>query len=234
MIQLTKINFGDSQRWYLLFGRTRLPSVISLDKTEAIQTLDRAGRREVFLYRPLDALVKVKLDKYTFLSHPLRWLGRVVIQERLFLQVNSRKEYRGNKAYRDAGLKPVKAFAWGVALNPFNSWGSVYFMEYCRTATNGKIYFDHAVRDKKLELVDRLISAMVALVKSGYYNRDQHFNNVMIDENEVFIWIDTHVSRLPRGGKRGMRTVIENASRKMPTIEFKKVARDILEQKLGQ
>ncbi len=232
MIRLTKIFFGDTPYRYLLFGRTRLPSVIRLDKTPEACSFDKTAQREVFVYSPLDSLVKIKIDKYTFCSRPIRWLGRILIQERLLFQVNSRSEYSGNEAYLTVGLKPVEAFAWGMALNPLNSWGSIYFMKHCRSATNGAEYFRASSRSKRLVLLEKLCAGTAALAKAGLYNRDQHFGNVLIDDNEEFIWIDTHVSRLPFFRKRRFRTAIESVSRKMPNDEFRRLARKLLEQKL--
>lgn len=233
MIRLASIDFeGKRRRRYLLVGNTSLPRVIKLEKSPEILCHDKENNREVFLYKPLDALVKIKIDKYTLKSNPIRWIGRI-IQERLFLQVNGRKEYIGNAIHAKAGLEPVETFAWGLALNPFNRWGSIYFMRYCPAATNGAEYFRGSDESEKMELIENLCEGTAALARYGYYNRDQHFGNVLIDSNRRFVWIDTHVTRLPLLRKRAISTAIESTVRKIPKGMYRDVARSLLEKKLN-
>lgn len=228
LMHLRRITFHDKPRWYLFFGSASLPADLQPEKPATVQELDTLCRSRFFLHQPTGSLLMVKLDKYSPRRHFLRWLGRMVIYERLLLQVDAHKEYRGNRIYRRAGLSPVPALAWGVALNPFNPMGSVFIMDYLSDAVSGWTWFDQSDDSARRALLDKVCDGLARLANLGYYNRDAHLGNLMVRRGGEILWIDTHLSRLPRNSAKRKKTLIESVTRKIRMAPWQDYVRNAL------
>jgi len=172
--------------------QTRLKLYTS-NKTEEMNSLGSS----LFYMGDRNILVKMAPDKYKKRLNPLKWFFRDYLEKRLLLQFDARKEFKSLNILKKAGLKVPKCYGWGGSLNPFNSSGSVFIMGYLEHAVSGGKYFESLDEHQRYDFLDRLSVELSKLVDIGYYNRDLHYDNMMISDQGEIIWIDTHVKALP-------------------------------------
>ncbi|MBZ5487543.1 hypothetical protein HW452_08395 [Halomonas aquamarina] len=62
-------------------------------------------------------------------------------------------------------------------------------------------YLIHRVQaTPRLELQERV--SLPELTRAGYYHRDPHLDNLLVDDQKRLVWIDTHVKALPNSAKK--------------------------------
>lgn len=232
VLTLTKLTLDGRPRWYLFFG-SRLPSPLVVHKPEAVRAFERTGRCLFYLHAEPPLLLKVKVDKYSPGRQLLRWIGRILLWERLLLQTDAHTEFRGNRRYRSAGLSPVVAHGWGVALNPLNRLGSVYVMDYLADAVSGKKFFEQAGEEERRAFLDAFCDDVVRLARHGLYSRDAHLDNLLVTGEGRFVWIDTRLSRLPFSRGRRKKVLVESVARKILGQEYREYVRARLTRLLG-
>lgn len=197
-----------TRRWYFMRAGFFRTHHIELDGSDAMQRLERIGSSRFYLEKTTRTLFKVVEDKYDRRHHPGKWFARDILEKRLLYANDATKEWRSNRILRRAGLATLDCRGVGIALNAFNPLGSVYAMPYLVDAVSGETYFKGLPEPERRAFVRRLCDEVLRLARLGYCHRDLHYGNFMVDTQGQFIWIDTHVRRLPRRRDR-RRKILE-------------------------
>lgn len=198
---LRTISLPEGTFWYdmsgMVAGNVALETAFRLPKQ--LLSLSQNPRTRFYLSADHSLLFKFVLDKYKP-SQFAHWLGRDVIDKRLRCQHDSRKEYDSNVLLKREGHATVTTFGYGVALNPFNPFGSVHVMAWLPDCISGQEFYNRYTSATAHEwLAALLIDSVESLAASGYYHDDLTLANVMIDtKTKNCVWIDTRVKRLPR------------------------------------
>lgn len=141
-------------------------------------------------------LLKIERPKYSFSKNFLRWLLRDLLRKFFVLGWDAKREYRGYKIAKRAGIATPKAHCWGGTLSPFNKILSFIIIEYKKNSMSGLLYFNSLSECDKCVFIERLASDAVALARHGYVHRDFHLNNFLVNEDGTLSWIDTHFKKL--------------------------------------
>lgn len=188
--------------WYLLHDRHQLARCLHLEHPDAMKPLEDVGSSRFYLDTQKALLFKIVADKYDWRRRPMKWLLRDLLEKRLSGRFAGYREYSSNRIIRRAGLKAVECHAYGVAINPFNAFGSVYVMDYRQDAVSGEPFFLAQEESGRLTFLKRMCDEALQLIEHGYAHRDFHYGNVMVDGGGELIWIDTHVRKLPASPAR--------------------------------
>lgn len=216
-------------RWYLLRSGFFPRHAIRLEGNAAMQRLESIGSSRFYLEPVSQTLFKFARDKYAWHRQPVKWLTRDILENRLLAGGDAIKEWRSNRTLRRAGLDVVECRGVGIALNPFNSLGSVYAMAYLPGARSGEAYFKALDEFRRRDFVEKLCREVIQLADHGYYHRDLHYGNFLVDGKDEFIWIDTHVRRLPKSPDK-RRNCLESmlSARKLQGAAYRDLVRDYL------
>lgn len=199
--KLQRFLFPDKPYWYLI-RRAQDELRLGLHSLESIPALDSQSNSHFYLQAPSGTLFKLVQDKYSPKEHFWRWLGRDIISKRLAGSYDARKEFTSRRVLKQLGQHTVDVRCYGVALNLMNPLGSLYAMEHMENCVPGSTYFetlDEAGRDRFIEMLSQQV---IELAKAGYYHRDLHLDNLLMDDQKRLIWIDTHIKALPSSSKK--------------------------------
>ncbi|UYF99847.1 hypothetical protein [Halomonas sp. GD1P12] len=194
--KLQRFFFLKRPGWYLL-NRAPVNPVLNLHGLTPMPHLDDKSSSRFFLQEKTDTLFKLVHDKYSPREDFWRWLGRDIISKRLTGSYDAHKEYQSRRILKKLGQRTVNVRCYGVALNFLNPLGSLYAMEHMSRCQAGSDYYATLDDTSRARFIDTLASQVAALAEAGYYHRDLHLDNLMVDESTQLIWIDTHVKALP-------------------------------------
>ncbi|HSP31355.1 MAG TPA: lipopolysaccharide kinase InaA family protein, partial [Halomonas sp.] len=165
--------------------------------TSTTQAFEAVGSSLFYLSRDQRILAKVVPDKFIKRRFPIKWLLRDYMEKRWLWQSDARKEYLSLQILRRAGLKTPECLGWGLSLNPGNRNASLLLMEHMVHARPGGELFIAMGEAYRQRFLDLFCKQVMQLAKAGYLHRDLHYNNLLITTGGEFVWIDTHVKRLP-------------------------------------
>ncbi|USZ51581.1 lipopolysaccharide kinase InaA family protein [Halomonas sp. DN3] len=197
-MQLLDIPFNDRSRRYLMFHTRNLPERLELSQTTTTAAFEAMGSSRFFVSQDGRILAKVVPDKFLKKLEPFKWLTRDYLEKRWLAQSDARKEYQSMRILKRAGLKTPRFHGWGLSLNPLNRNASLLLMERVRGATTAGDVFDRLPRPQQEGFLDKFSKEVAQLAQAGFVHRDLHFNNLLIDEEGEFTWVDAHVRPLPR------------------------------------
>jgi hypothetical protein len=208
-MRLIKVIFG-ARPENRYFFRTQKPIETSLKLQDCAisKELESQGSSNFFLGRD-NLLAKVVPDKYDRSLKPFKWLFRDYLEKRVLLQLDARKEFRSLQIIKRAGLNTPICYGWGVSINPFNTFGSIFLMEFLEHATPGKAHFYSLTQSEQIAFLDLLCEEIAVLAKFGFTHRDLHLNNLMVSKGGCIIWIDTHIRQLPSNKAKRWKALSE-------------------------
>lgn len=195
---LRRFNLAGRRRWYLARNVGGMQVAQALSQTPWMQHLERVSSSHFYLEPVSNSLFKISRDKYSPRAHFWRWLSRDIISKRLAGGLDALKEYLSNRTLARLGQRTIDVRLYGVALNPFNPLGSLYAMEFLADCSTGREYFERLDEKARVAFMARFCDLVIELAEAGFYHRDLHLTNIMVDEAENIIWIDTHIKRLPK------------------------------------
>ncbi|MGL5040979.1 MAG: lipopolysaccharide kinase InaA family protein [Aeromonas sp.] len=204
-MKLTTLDLHGKKYYYLLLHHPLELAHWSLQQNELTQQLERIASSQFWLHAPSHTLCKIVPDKYPRWSS--RWWGRDQFNKRLMGQIDALREWRSSRCLQQAGLRVVPCQAAGIALNPLNPYASFLAVSYLSDHHSGEHYFEHANEAERLSLLAQVAKDIYQLAAHGYYHRDLHLGNLMIDPCGQIVWIDTHVRRLPRDIERQQQVI---------------------------
>ena len=226
-----RLQLSQRSRWYLLRSRFFSRHTIRLEADAAMQRLERIGSSHFYLEPASQTLFKFARDKYAWHRQPLKWLAQDLLEKRLLAGGDAVKEWRSNRILHRAGLDVVECRGVGIALNPFNPLGSVYAMAYLPEAQSGETHFKALEEAGRRDFVKQLCREVIRLANHGYYHRDLHYGNFLVDAQGKFVWIDTHVRRLPKRPNKRRQSLVRMLSvRKLQGTAYRNLALDYLER----
>ncbi|MDV6320066.1 hypothetical protein [Chromohalobacter sp. HP20-39] len=205
---LYRVSLNGVTRWYYLRTRFPFPSHIALQQPETTQDMEAVGSSRFFLDTASNTLFKLVADKHAVHREPFRWWIRDILEKRLLGGFDGLKEWQSNARIRQAGLRAIECRGVGVALNPFNPLGSLLAMEHLDEGESGADYFRRESEEARLAFLQSMCDDAVALIHHGYYHRDFHYGNLLLDDAGEIVWIDTHVKRLPQDAHQRRQTII--------------------------
>ncbi|MGO1792737.1 MAG: hypothetical protein ACTHY5_05105 [Oceanisphaera sp.] len=150
------------------------------------------------LYLSLDKkrLLKIEKNKYSLKLNFPRWFFRDFFKKLFILGLDSKREYKGYKIARSAGLKTPDFYCWGI--NPWllSDISSILMIEYKENVTPGFTYLKSLSECDQKIFITKLANQAVSLARFGFVHRDFHLNNFLIDSDDDIYWIDTHFKKL--------------------------------------
>ncbi|MBP5979609.1 MAG: hypothetical protein KA748_05350 [Halomonas sp.] len=164
--------------------------------------LDSQSSSHFYVQAQSGTLFKLVRDKYSPKENFWRWLGRDIISKRLTGSYDARKEFTSRRILEQLGQHTVDVRGYGVALNFFNPLGSLYAMEHMQNCMTGSAYFEMLDEAGRYTFIETLSLQIIQLAKAGYYHRDLHLDNLLMDDQQQLIWIDTHIKALPASSKK--------------------------------
>ncbi|RQW70861.1 hypothetical protein EBB56_11915 [Halomonas sp. YLB-10] len=197
-MQLLDIPFNDRRRRYLMFHTRELPERLALSQTTTTAAFEAVGSSRFFVSQDGRILAKVVPDKFSKTLEPFKWLTRDYLEKRWLGQSDARKEYLSMRILKQAGLRTPRFHGWGLSLNPLNRNASLLLMERVSGATTAGDVFDQLSRPQQKSFLDKFSKEVAQLARAGFVHRDLHFNNLLIDKQGDFTWVDAHVRPLPR------------------------------------
>ena len=206
---LQRFLFPEKPYWYLIHRNQTEPS-LSLQTLKPMPHLDRQASSYFYVQPKSSTLFKLVRDKYSPKEHFWRWLGRDIISKRLTGSFDAHKEFTSRRILKQLGQHTVDVRCYGVALNVLNPLGSLYAMEHMGNCVTGSVYFDRLDKAGRHAFIDTLSLQIIQLANAGYYHRDLHLDNLLIDEQQRLVWIDTHIKSLPASSKK-RGALLENA-----------------------
>ena len=150
------------------------------------------------------------MTKYNAKQQFVRWFMRDFLRRVFILGLDARRESKGYKIARLAGLRTPELYFWGMPLSPFENIISFLVIEYRVDITPGLKYFRSLSDDEKSEFIIKLANEAVVLAKYGYVHRDFHLNNFLVEESGRIIWIDTHFRKLSINNKKKWRQLVSS------------------------
>ncbi|WP_277811532.1 hypothetical protein [Chromohalobacter canadensis] len=205
---LYRVSLNGVARWYYMRTRFAFTSRLTLSQPGTTRQMEAVGSSRFFLDAASNTLFKLVADKYTVRRHPIKWWIRDILEKRLLGGFDALKEWRANACIRRAGLRAIECRGVGVALNPFNPLGSLLAMEHLGRGESGADYFRRQEEEARLAFLQRVCDDAVALIRHGYYHRDFHYGNLLLDDAGEIVWIDTHVKRLPQDARQRRQTIV--------------------------
>ncbi|WP_447554641.1 hypothetical protein [Vreelandella sp. EE22] len=202
--KLQRFRFSQQPCWYLVHRDQAAPS-LSLEGLEPLPELDRQSSSHFYFQAQTSTLFKLVRDKYSPKEDFWRWLGRDIISKRLTGSYDAYKEFTSRRILERLGQNTVAVRCYGVALNFLNPLGSLYAMERVDNCVTGNIHFEGLDEAHRSAFIDTLSAQVIELAKAGYYHRDLHLDNLLVDDQKRLIWIDTHVKALPSSAKKRRR-----------------------------
>lgn len=173
-------------------------------------------------------MIKLERDKYKANRDLLRWFFRDFVRRVFIFGSDAKREFKGYKIARLAGLNTPKLYSWGVSLSLFNEFSAFIMVENKIKATPGLSYFRSLSKDDKVDFLIRLANEAVTLAKYGYVHRDFHLNNFLIDDDGRVLWIDNHFRKLSKFKKKRWKQLVDSLSdSKLDGEENKKVVLSI-------
>lgn len=226
--KLQRFLFPEKPYWYLIHRAQTEPS-LSLQTLKPLPHLDRHASSHFYIQPKSSTLFKLVRDKYSPKDDFWRWLGRDIIAKRLAGSFDAHKEFTSRRILEQLGQHTVAVRCYGVALNFLNPLGSLYAMEHMGNCLTGSTYFETLDEAGRHAFIDTLSLQIIQLANAGYYHRDLHLDNLLIDEQQQLVWIDTHVKSLPTSSKK-RRALLENAlaNSRIPTDTYREQLRNRL------
>lgn len=197
-MKLLDIPFDERRRRYLIFSPEGLNGQLALASTTTTREFENISTSRFYLARDHHILAKVMPDKFLKQRNPIQWLCRDYLEKRCLAQLDARKEYIALGHLQAAGLRTPKRHGWGLSLNPGNRNGSILLLEHVIGARRSGDVFDNLDEKSRKEMLDTLAIQVTQLAQHGYAHRDLHLNNFLTDDDGSLIWIDAHLSKLPR------------------------------------
>ncbi|WP_127062284.1 hypothetical protein [Vreelandella nanhaiensis] len=164
--------------------------------------MDSQSNSHFYVQAQSGTLFKLVRDKYSPKEHFWRWLGRDIISKRLAGTYDARKEFASRRILEQLGQHTVDVRCYGVALNFLNPLGSLYAMKHIENCVTGSVYFETLDEAGRYSFIETLSLQVIQLAKAGYYHRDLHLDNLLMDDQQRLIWIDTHIKALPSSSKK--------------------------------
>ncbi|WP_108650211.1 hypothetical protein [Dongshaea marina] len=194
MLKFIKIKIDGKPRVCIVKSDIYLPRYIEIKESELIKT----GSSKFYIYDG-KFLFKVRENKYKIKRNPIGWFFRTLIRDRILIQTDSRKEYKGNKRIERVGIKTVRNYGWGVFINPFDRYLSLCFMSYHPEMVELQEFLNDKNKSKenKNHVIENLLDEINYLAGRGYYLKDFHFGNFLYGDNDL-LWIDTHIKPLSK------------------------------------
>lgn len=200
--KLQRFRFEHRAGWYLVH-RVHATSGMGSDQALlSLPELDRQASSHFFFQAQSSTLFKLVRDKYSPRQHFWRWLGRDIISKRLTGSYDAYKEFTSRRILQKLGQNTVDVRCYGVALNFLNPLGSLYAMERLDGCVTGHAHFEALDEPGRTAFIDTLANQVIELAQAGYYHRDLHLDNLLIDAQGRLVWIDTHVKALPSSAKK--------------------------------
>ncbi|MFG6667837.1 hypothetical protein ACGK9R_12065 [Halomonas sp. HNIBRBA4712] len=200
--KLQRFHFEQRTGWYLVHRVHPTPGIGSGQKLVSLPELDRHASSHFFFQAQSSTLFKLVRDKYSPKEHFWRWLGRDIISKRLTGSYDAYKEFASRRILQQLGQNTVDVRCYGVALNFLNPLGSLYAMERLENCVTGSAHFETLSETERTVFIDTLAAQVVELARAGYYHRDLHLDNLLVDDQGRLVWIDTHVKALPTSAKK--------------------------------
>lgn len=186
---------------------------------------------ELYLSSGKEFLMKVEKDKYSANKKFSRWFFRDLLRRMFVLGLDSKRECKGYRIAKSAGLSTPELYAWGMSLSPFNSIAAFLMIENKINVTPGLIYFRSLSENKKNYFLIKLANEAVALAKYGYVHRDFHLNNFLIDECGEILWIDTHFRKLSKFRKKKWKQLVNSLSGdKLDGVEYRNIILSVFKE----
>lgn len=199
--KLQRFLFPDRPYWYWIRKAQNGPR-LSWHGLESMSPLDSQSSSHFYLQAQSGTLFKLVRDKYSPKEHFWRWLGRDIISKRLAGSYDARKEFTSCRILKQLGQHTVDVRCYGVALNFLNPLGSLYAMEHMQNCVTGSVYFEALNEAGRYTFIETLSLQIIQLAEAGYYHRDLHLDNLLMDDQQRLIWIDTHIKALPASSKK--------------------------------
>lgn len=193
-MKIAKIGFEDKESWFLLVNAGALPKEIRVSRQGCAVSGGHPSSRLFGFCQDGNALVKLRREKYLPSRNPLAWFFRVLIRDRILFQFESRKERTGGRRLAAAGLKVARNLGWGLSVNPFNEWLSVYICAVEKAKTVHQVFQDSGPR-RRQEIVEKIADELARCVGRGFVIKDPSFNNILVDAEGELIWVDTETKR---------------------------------------
>lgn len=206
--KLQCFRFSQQPCWYLIHRDQTAPS-LSLEGLEPLPELDSQSSSHFYFQAQTSTLFKLVRDKYSPKEHFWRWLGRDIISKRLTGSYDAYKEFASRRILERLGQNTVAVRCYGVALNFLNPLGSLYAMERLDNCATGSRYFETLDDAGRHAFIEALSAQVIQLAEAGYYHRDLHLDNLLVDDQQRLVWIDTHIKSLPSSAQK-RQTLLEN------------------------
>lgn len=197
-MKLLDIPFNDRRRRYLVFSPEGLADHLELSSTTTTMEFESISTSCFYISRDNLILAKVMPDKFLKIRNPIKWLCRDYLEKRCLAQLDARKEHIALGRLKAAGLKTPRRHGWGVSLNPENRNGSLLLLEHISGTRRSGDVFEELDETHRKVFLDELAKQVLQLATSGYVHRDLHLNNFLTDHDGSLIWIDAHLSELPK------------------------------------
>ena len=194
-MKIARIWFQSERSWFLLLNADGLPKEIRVTQEGCNVSGGHPAKRQFGLCHGGNALVKMKRQKYLPSENPLAWFFRVLIRDRLFFQIESRKERTGNKRLSRIGLKVAQNLGWGVSINPLNQWLCVYISAMVKAKTVCEAFKELEQRRRR-EILEHIADSLVKCVANGFVIKDPTLVNILVGEEGELIFVDTETKRV--------------------------------------
>lgn len=195
-MKIARIQYRDRKSLFWLSNADSLPTEIQVDETGRINSQNYyRPTREFGFCKANQSFVKMKRRKYSPLKRPLSWFFRDFVRDRLLLQFESRKERLGNKRTTRIGLDVAKNMGWGISINPFNEFLSVYFSSFLEEQTVYEV-FKASEKSRRLHILEQISDSLAKCVADGFAIKDPAFSNIFVKKTGELIWIDTETKRV--------------------------------------
>ncbi|WP_447530362.1 lipopolysaccharide kinase InaA family protein [Vreelandella sp. TE19] len=199
--KLQRFIFPERPSWYLVRD-TQNARLLSLGELQPMPQLDAQSSSRFYAQPQSSTLFKLVGDKYSPRQNFWRWLGRDILSKRLAGSYDAHKEFKSRRVLKKLGQRTVDVRCYGVALNFLNPLGSLYAMEYMNNCTPGSAYFEAQDEQGRHAFIESLGQQVAQLAQAGYYHRDLHIDNLLVDSEHHLIWIDTHIKALPSSASK--------------------------------
>lgn len=199
--KLQRFLFPERPCWYLI-RKAQDGTRLSWHDLEPMSLLDSPSISHFYVQAEPGTLFKLVRDKYSPKEHFWRWLGRDIISKRLAGSYDARKEFTSRRILKQLGQHTVEVRCYGVALNFLNPLGSLYAMEHMQDCVTGSAYFEALDEAGRYAFIETLSLQIIQLAEAGYYHRDLHLDNLLMDNQQRLIWIDTHIKALPASSQK--------------------------------
>lgn len=126
---------------------------------------------------------------------------------RKYMNSQAAREYRSAARLRSLGLATPDMLGYGYSIAPGARYESMLLMRRMEDHSTGLQILRATDReDARRKLLARVAAELAKIYGRGFSHRDCHFANVVVDEGDRLLWIDSDIRcpRRPAGLRRGM------------------------------